>query len=188
MVAFATACTSTAQTSPSPTTPTDDAQPYAGLEDRTVRALSDEQIDDLLAGKGSGYALAAELNHYPGPTHVLEMADELGLSSAQEEMVRDIFAPMQTEAKALGRDLVDLESRLDQAFGSGSITQPLLNELTAEIAQTEGELRAVHLAAHLELQDVLTPGQVQLYDELRGYSSPDGEQEEPEHSSSHSAH
>jgi Spy/CpxP family protein refolding chaperone len=152
------------------------------LEDRSVRALSDEQIDDLLAGRGAGYALAAELNHYPGPTHVLEMADELGLSPAQEEMVRDIFAPMQTEAQAFGRDLVDLESRLDAAFGSRSITAPLLNELTNEIALIEGELRAVHLAAHLELQDVLTPEQVQLYDELRGYSPPDGDQGGPEHS------
>ncbi|HEY0442316.1 MAG TPA: hypothetical protein VGD36_19780, partial [Xanthobacteraceae bacterium] len=41
-------------------------QPYAGLEARPVKALS-EQIADLRAGRGMGLALAAELNGYPGP-------------------------------------------------------------------------------------------------------------------------
>jgi hypothetical protein len=43
--------------------------PYAGLQQRGVKALSDQQIADLRAGKGMGLALAAELNGYPGPIH-----------------------------------------------------------------------------------------------------------------------
>ena len=54
-----------------------DPAPYAGLETREIKALSPEQIEDLLAGEGMGYALAAELNHYPGPRHVLALAAEL---------------------------------------------------------------------------------------------------------------
>ena len=34
-------------------------QPYAGLQARPVKALSDQQIADLEAGRGMGLALAA---------------------------------------------------------------------------------------------------------------------------------
>ena len=57
--------------------------PYAGMQQRSVKALSEQQIADLRAGKGMGLALAAELNGYPGPIHVLELGDQLNLSSVQ---------------------------------------------------------------------------------------------------------
>ena len=38
----------------------------------------------FLAGAGMGYAKAAELNSYPGPMHVLELADRLGLTPDQQ--------------------------------------------------------------------------------------------------------
>jgi Spy/CpxP family protein refolding chaperone len=148
-------------------------QPYAGLEERTIRALSPERIDDLLAGRGAGYALAAELNHYPGPTHVLELADALELTPAQRTATEDILAPMQAAAQAMGRTLVDTEARLDEAFRSGTIGREELTDLTAESARLEGELRAVHLAAHLAVREVLTAEQVRRYDELRGYTPTD---------------
>ena len=50
------------------------ASRYAGMEKRRVKAISDEQIADLKAARGMGLALAAELNEYPGPMHVLEHA------------------------------------------------------------------------------------------------------------------
>ena len=51
-------------------------QPYVGLQSRTIKALSAEQIADLRAGRGMGFALPAELNGYPGPLHVIELADQ----------------------------------------------------------------------------------------------------------------
>ena len=51
--------------------------PYAGMQTRPIKALSEQQIADLGAGRGMGLALAAELNGYPGPSHVLELADKL---------------------------------------------------------------------------------------------------------------
>ena len=57
--------------------------PYAGMQARPIKALSDQQIADLKAGRGMGLALAAELNGYPGPLHVLELADKLDLSAEQ---------------------------------------------------------------------------------------------------------
>src|SRR5262245_64398212 len=57
---------------------------YAGLETRDIKALSAQQLADLQAGRGMGLAIAAELNGYPGPLHVFELADSLGLSPDQQ--------------------------------------------------------------------------------------------------------
>jgi hypothetical protein len=46
--------------------------PYAGMQDRAIKALSEQQVADLGAGRGMGLALAAELNDYPGPSHVAQ--------------------------------------------------------------------------------------------------------------------
>src|SRR5215211_9358946 len=61
---------------------------YAGLQQRAVKALSAEQIADLRAGRGMSLALAAGLNGYPGPAHVLEQADALALTAQQRERTR----------------------------------------------------------------------------------------------------
>lgn len=58
-------------------------QPYAGLETRQIKALSGEPVAELRAGEGMGLALAAELNGYPGPRHVLDLANQLGLTDEQ---------------------------------------------------------------------------------------------------------
>jgi hypothetical protein len=145
-------------------------QPYAGLERRAIKALEPQRVADLLAGRGAGYALAAELNHYPGPAHVLELRDGLQLSPEQERATRDVFAAMQRDARVLGEQLVALEARLDAAFAGGAATAADVSRLTEEIAAVEGRLRAVHLAAHLEQKALLTPEQVARYDRLRGYA------------------
>ena len=62
--------------------------PYAGMQTRAIKALSDQQIADLRAGRGMGMALPAELNGYPGPAHVLELADKLELTPDQRASVQ----------------------------------------------------------------------------------------------------
>jgi hypothetical protein len=42
------------------------AQSYAGMQARSIKSLSEQQVADLSAGRGMGLALAAELNGYPG--------------------------------------------------------------------------------------------------------------------------
>lgn len=152
------------------------AQPYAGLQARDIRALAPERVADLLAGRGAGYALAAELNHYPGPTHVLELLAPLELTEQQQGAVSSVKAAMQQDAARLGAQLVDLEEELDRGFRSDTISPKELESLTSRIADTEGELRNIHLQAHLKVKDALTPEQVQSYDALRGYgvALPDG--------------
>ena len=66
-------------------------QPYAGLQNRSIKTLSDQQIADLNAGRGMGLALAAELNGYPGPVHAIELADQLHLSPEQVTKLKALF-------------------------------------------------------------------------------------------------
>ena len=150
---------------------TDAAQPYAGLRDRPIKALSDERIDGLLTGKGIGYALAAELNRYPGPRHALDMADGLGLNETQLSGIQTLFDGMRARAIALGKEIVAAERNLDAKFQSREIDRDSLQALVGGIAGLEGELRFVHLSTHLEMLAILSPHQVALYDRMRGYDS-----------------
>src|SRR4051812_41793505 len=83
--------------------------PYAGIQTRAIKALSDQQIADLRAGRGMGLALAAELNGYPGPSHLLELADRLGLSDAQRSSARKLFEAMKSETIPIGERLIAQE-------------------------------------------------------------------------------
>src|SRR3954468_6157522 len=88
--------------------------PYAGLQARPIKALSDQQIADLKAGRGMGLALPAELNGYPGPSHLLELADKLELSAAQKDRITQLFEAMKAEAVPVGIRLIEQEAGLDQ--------------------------------------------------------------------------
>lgn len=151
--------------------------PYVGEEAREIKALSSQEVADLLAGKGMGYAKAAELNSWPGPAHVLELVDELALTEAQRADVERVRQEMLDEVTPLGRALVDAEAALDEAFASRDVDADRVDALVREAARVEGELRAAHLRAHLTTTWLLTHEQVQQYDELRGYgASEDGAQ------------
>jgi Spy/CpxP family protein refolding chaperone len=144
--------------------------PYAGLHKRAVKALSDEQIADLRAGRGMGLALPAELNGYPGPVHVLELGDGIGLSPEQRAKVQALHAAMRAEAVPLGERLIAQEADLDRLFAEKRITPANLRAATEAIGATQAALRAAHLRHHLSTLDILTPRQVHRYRELRGYA------------------
>ena len=69
-------------------------QPYAGMEQRPVKALSEQQIADLRAGRGMGLALPGRAQRISGPMHVLEHADALGLTPQQQERTRALIEAM----------------------------------------------------------------------------------------------
>jgi hypothetical protein len=146
-------------------------QPYAGLEGRSIKALSEQQIADLRASRGMGLALAAELNGYPGPMHVLELADSLDLSDQQRAKTQELFTAMKAEAIPLGERLIAQEADLDKQFANKTITPVSLAAATDAIGTTHAALRQAHLKYHLSTVEVLTPAQVQRYAELRGYKS-----------------
>ena len=145
--------------------------PYVGMQTRSIKALSDKQIADLKAGRGMGLALPAELNGYPGPAHVLELADQLGLSAEQKARIQSLFDSMKAEAVPLGERLLEQEAALDQQFASRSITPERLKAATAAIGVTQGKLRETHLKYHLQTAQILSAEQMQHYSMLRGYGS-----------------
>ena len=57
--------------------------PYAGQQARGIKALSEQDVAGYESGAGMGFAKPAELNGYPGPMHVLELADRLALTNEQ---------------------------------------------------------------------------------------------------------
>jgi hypothetical protein len=153
-------------------------QPYASLQTRSIKALSERQVEDLKAGRGMGLALAAELNGYPGPMHVLELGDRLGLTEEQRAHVLALFDGMKAEAVPLGERLVAQETELDRQFATRNITPDSLGAATAAIGETQGLLRNAHLRYHLATLDVLTAAQASRYVELRGYQ---GHHQVPRH-------
>jgi Spy/CpxP family protein refolding chaperone len=143
--------------------------PYTGQEQRAIKALSDEEIRDLLEARGMGLAKAAELNSYPGPLHVLQLANELGLSDAQRKATDSRYANMRQRALSIGRQIVEAERTLDRAFANAAIEPATLRSQVGAIATLQGELRAAHLEAHLAQHALLTPEQITRYNMLRGY-------------------
>jgi hypothetical protein len=143
---------------------------YATQEDTGIPSLSPAELDDLLQGAGMGMARPAELNHYPGPRHVLELAAELDLGAEQRAAVEAIHAAMKAEAERLGAEIVARERHLGRRFAHRRVDEATLRAATAEIAGLYGELRFAHLRAHLETRAALDARQLALYDRLRGYA------------------
>jgi LTXXQ motif family protein len=150
----------------------DNPMPYAGQQTRQIKALSDDDIVALRNGEGMGMAKAAELNGYPGPKHVLDLAQQLQLTDGQRRDVQAIFDRMSAAAKPLGSELIAQEQALDQLFARGDITQDRLAAATAALAELQGRLRAMHLSAHLETRALLDRDQLARYEHLHGYADP----------------
>ena len=156
---------------------------YAGDHQRAIKSLSDSEIRALQNGDGMGFALLAELNHYPGPRHVLDLAVELELSEEQILTSQIIFEDMLDAAITLGQQIIEEEGRLDDRFASGDVDSESLAETLLEIGFLRATLRYVHLEAHLRQRELLTDEQIQTYDRLRGYG--DGNHENGDHTGHH---
>jgi Spy/CpxP family protein refolding chaperone len=143
---------------------------YKGQENREIKSLSSEDITELKKGAGWGLAKAAELNGYPGPSHLLQMKDRIHLSEEQEDKIKKLFKNMQQDAIKLGTKLVHLEKQLNDSFSNKSITEDKLKTYLKEIMKTRESLRYVHLITHLKTPEILSKKQIDLYNNLRGYS------------------
>lgn len=161
--------------------------PYAGQEKREVKALSPEDMEGYLTGQGMGYAKAAELNHYPGPKHVLELTEQLHLRKEQLDRTKEIYIQMHKAAVSIGRQIVERERVLDHLFADKKIDEKSLRKIAIEIGRLQGELRTVHLKAHLKMKEILLPGQIDKYDEARGYGG-SGEINRHQHDKYHGGH
>lgn len=149
-------------------------QPYAGQEQRGIKSLSQEDIEGLQAGHGTpfgGMAKLAELNGYPGPRHVLELADEINLTNNQKQQIESLYDQMLSEAIPLGKQIIDIEIQMNDSFQDHTITKEELEASLNQSANLYGQLRFVHLKYHFDTLDILTSDQVGQYNQLRGYTS-----------------
>jgi hypothetical protein len=145
-------------------------QPYAGMESRTIKTLSDQQIADLKEGNGMGLALAGELNGYPGPRHAIDLAERLHLTSDQVAKLNELYAAMKSETMPIGATLIAQERSLNDDFAARTVTLASLEAATQTIGAMQATLRAAHLKYHLATAVILSAAQIQRYGELRGYT------------------
>lgn len=139
------------------------------------KAALSAEAKAYLQGKGMGLAKVAELNHYPGPKHVLELKQALLLSEQQVLATETVFAHMQQTAIQIGKAYLNKEQELEQLFSTNQLNQAKLKPLLADIAKLKAELRYTHLAAHIQMHTVLSSEQITEYDRLRGYATARGE-------------
>ena len=146
--------------------------PYSGQEIRVIKSLSDNDVQSLQNGTGEafgGIAKLAELNGYPGPRHVLDIAQELQLTDRQRMEIELIYQNMSNNAKSIGSAIIGFEQDMDEAFANKTITEENLIALLDKSANLYGQLRFIHLSAHLDTAQIMTTEQIQMYNEMRGY-------------------
>ncbi|MCA9886341.1 MAG: hypothetical protein KC708_25385 [Anaerolineae bacterium] len=153
---------SVAQTTPTPSG-------YIDLQSTEIRGISAEDIEGYRTGAGLGYALPAELNGYPGPRHVLDLADDLNLSETQYGEIQALYEAMLPDAIKLGESILNEEAALEVSFRDGTITEDYLGAQLTTIEGLRADLRYVHLSTHLATINILTTHQVRQYNQLRGY-------------------
>lgn len=144
--------------------------PYAGMQNRAIKSLSDNDIQELRRGGGWGLALAAELNGMPGPAHLLELKDQIPLTPDQVAKTQALFDDMSKAAIPTGERLIAAETAVEAAFASGKVDEPSLRRLLANAESVRTELRFIHLSQHFKTVLFLTPEQIKRYNILRGYS------------------
>lgn len=145
-------------------------QPYAGQQGRAISTLSAADIAALESGKGWGLAKPAELNGYPGPAHLLEMAEEVELTEEQIIEIEGVFKTMREEAVVAGRAWLDAEREVDRLFREGVADADSLDAALRVAAERHMALRQVHLNAHLKVTPLLSEHQRETYAMLRGYA------------------
>ncbi len=145
--------------------------PMAQADQKTpaIKAFSDEEIQGLLNGEGMGVAKVAELNHYPGPRHVLDLKDQLNLSEKHRVETQKLFDTMHAQAVRLGKLIIEKEQELENLFAKKEGDENKIKALVQKIARFQGELRFIHLQAHFRMKAVLSPEQISQYDLLKGY-------------------
>lgn len=144
--------------------------PYAGMQNRAIKSLSDNDIKELRRGGGWGLAMAAELNGMPGPAHLLELKDQIPLTPDQVTKTHALFDDMRKAAIPAGERLIAAEAALEAAFAAGKVDESSLRRLLADAESARSDLRFIHLSQHFKTVQFLKPEQIQRYNILRGYA------------------
>ena len=144
-----------------------DASSSASPAHRRMDAALKERNAVIAQGLGAGLAFAADQNYYPGPLHVLELKDVLGLTGQQQRQVETLQTAMFTASRPASNRLLEAEARLRRLFADGIADEPRVRAAVAETERAWTEVRLVHLLAHLQTRAVLTEEQRRIYHEAR---------------------
>ena len=85
--------------------------------------------------------------------------------------IERIYQNMSNKAKSIGAAIIAIEQDMDEAFANKTITQENLKLMLDKSGDLYGQLRFVHLSAHLDTMQILTIEQLQMYNKIRGYDS-----------------
>ena len=99
---------------------------YSGQQTRDIKSLSAEDIAELERGGGWGLAKSAELNGVPGPAHLLEMKNEIGLDEVQSRAIQALYEQMRSKAIEQGKRLINQERVLERDFRARTVTEESL--------------------------------------------------------------
>src|SRR5512142_2121509 len=72
--------------------------PYNDRMSLPIKSLTEEQMKAYREGTGMGMAIPAELNGFPGPRHVLDLAGPLSLTAEQRTRVQSAYDAMHAKA------------------------------------------------------------------------------------------
>lgn len=122
----------------------------------------------LLKGLGMGLGTIADVNNYPGPKQVIGLKTELGLTRDQLKKTEALDKVVSSSAVAKGEEIVFAEEELYKLFEAGTISEKALRPKLEQIGKLRADLRFIHLQAHLRMRQILTPGQIKQYNEIRG--------------------
>jgi hypothetical protein len=140
----------------------------AAREGTGIPALSEAQAAGYLDGKEMLHASVAELNHYPSPRRVFELAEALELTEGQRRAATELHEETRREAIRLGTELVALEQKLNRIFVWDQATADNIAKIVLDIGTLQAQLRLTHLVASIRQKPLLTEEQVRRYDELQG--------------------
>jgi Spy/CpxP family protein refolding chaperone len=147
---------------------------HAGQATPEIKSLPATEVQGYLEGREMGLAKAAELNGYPDPAHVLELATQLQLTPHQRTKAEYLKRSVKVAAR-LGHWLVEAERRLNLVFAKGEADDEKITGLVRQIGGLEAEIRLVHLRADIEMRRVLTADQIKKYEQERAIAGAHGE-------------
>jgi len=136
-------------------------------EDAAPRECVEQERQALQEGRGFGRAAVADDNGFPGPRHILDWKKQLDLKPAQEKRVETLAERTRSKAIAKGQELQAREQELSRLLSTSKPNPQAVQKLLGQIGAAEADLRWIHIGAHIEARDILTPQQLARYNELR---------------------
>ena len=136
-------------------------------EDAAPADCLEQERQALQEGRGFGRAAVADDNGFPGPRHILAWKKQLDLKPAQEKRVETLAERTRSKAIAKGQELQAREQELSRLLSTSKPNPQAVQKLLGQIGAAEADLRWIHIGAHIEARDILTPQQLARYNELR---------------------